>query len=424
MFFLFFVFFNFVDIAAVEQVAPNKALVPTKKVESIKLSRDLLRRRYHAMRTLPTGKVLFLGGSCNQTSDSACHPVLFDPKSLSIQEFVDSKPSLNGMSAIGMKINDSLVAFTNRVVGFDPNLANDSEGSHRDDALIFLDTLHEKWVGASEKESYGQASTAAALRYSKHTELIFFQGRYINFDCGEELYELLPGLCNRSVEIDVFGEIVNPGMTHKQNGDPWLTNLLGGRESYGTLRRARIQFDTTTFSDGRMFVVGGRELKVGFDSDYYSSPENSLVVAETAEFYLPEKKMWFETAPLLSPIISARSFAISKDEILVVDIDTGAGYIWSFVSKKWSEVFKLHKSISRAMVHSTGKLVALVEGGSLGRLFVWDFATKKEESLNSLLPYSAGSGLVELSDRRILVAQYNGVMFWDLKSKATTLLKD
>jgi hypothetical protein len=189
-----------------------------------------------------------------------------------------------------------------------------------------------------------------------------------------------------------------------------------GDADYGVLRRARIQFDSSTWADGRIFVVGGRELP----------PGEGLVTATTAEYYLPAAGRWFETPPLPKPIFAARSFALSEQEALVVDLESGTGLIWSFPAKAWRPTFSLARPVSRAVMHSSRRLLALVEAKPPGRaqLFVFDPAKKSTELLDSPLPFAEGAGLVELADQRVLESQPHGLALWDLKKKKATRLRE
>lgn len=412
-------------------------------------------RSGHSMRRLADGKILFVGGKYK--NGTACDVVAFDPVKVSI-EGRGYLPYEGFETTLGMRVNDNLIGFTNRMPGLDPN----NEHDQQDDFMAFYDTNAVKWADALLVMSRkSQASSPAVIRYPDKTELVLFQGMYTREQCsGQNDSELG---CDYTVTIfsrfsemsmhiekDKFIEIKAQDVTVSsesgeslkfENGkfvkdryylpvterkkitvkniSPKTEVSHAGNEFGIPLRRARIQFDSTTFPDGRIFIVGGQELLTGEQR----TNRFDLSIATTAEFYIPSEKAWFETPPLPVPISTARSFTLSEQEVLVVDTVMGRSFIWSFALKSWREGFKIDRNIYRGMMHSSGRFIAIVPGIKGAELFVWTPASKVSEFIKSPLNVMDGIALVELQNQTILEAQTGGLLIWDIKKKAVTRLR-
>lgn len=390
-------------------------------------------RSGHSMRRLADGKILFVGGT--YTSGTACDVVAFDP----VKGIVEARgylPHEGFQATLGMRVNDNLIGFTNRMPEVDPNNDQDQQG----DFMAFYDTNEMKWVDTLLRMSrQSQASTPTVIRYPDKAELVLFQGMYTRANCEKNEYDYSCGyevtIFSRIAEIisylekdkfiDVKAEDVYllPVPERKKILVKDISPIVEEHKAEGLgafpLRRARIQFDSTTFPDGRIFIVGGKELP----SEKQGASRFELSTSTTAEFYVPSEKTWFETPPLPDPILTARSFTLSDQEVLVVDTANGRSFIWSFVSKLWREGFKINRSIDRGMMHSSGRFVAKVPGKEGAELFVWNPVSKASEFIKSPLGLKNGTALVELQNQTILEAQTGGLVIWDLKKKAATRLR-
>jgi hypothetical protein len=362
-------------------------------------------RSGHAQRRLSNKQILIVGGTFS--NGPAC-PVLFDPKSETLK-MTDGYPGGGDfVSALGFKLDDNRLAFTNRTHLIDPNDFTNEYKNLPQDRLIFWDVAANAWskIDSAPKKRMEQASVPLALRRKESSEIVHFIGEFDQTLCASLDDEVNGIHCGRTVRIRV-----------------------SGAKDYGVLRRKRIQFDATGFADGRIFVAGGKEIgagkKNGESEEFVGDGPPGMQVAETAEFYVPAKAQWFETPPLPEPVAQARTFGISEKEVLVVDVVNGRAWIWSSDTNSWKDGFNTGKAISRAIMHSQGKLVATMEGKASGTedLLIWNPAKKTKELVTSPLPFTAGTGLVELDDQRVLETQPSGALIWDIKKKTSSRLK-
>lgn len=361
-------------------------------------------RSQHSMRRLKDGKILMVAGQFRGPR-YACDTLIFDSAKEKISNREPIRAGIEFPAAIGFKLDDKTYAFTRRLQS-DNSIGS---GYEKNDVMLFWDVDEKKITGEMRFLALTTVSTQALLRTKEDQVIVHFHGHeaQVAYDAVEDTP------LQQRYQIDAWKVSPYPGQTDAV--------FSPSGEMLGTLRRARIQFDTATFSDGRMFIAGGQE----------QGRDGQLSIAETGEFYLPGKG-WFETAPLPKPAQSIRVFSLNEDEVLVVELAEGEGWTWSFKAKEWKKAFKIGAEVSRGVMHSTGSFVAIAKGSgkitdlvtrSGERLFVWNPKDGKSETYASELSFEAGTGLVELADRRILEAQPNGLLIWDLKTKKQTRVK-
>jgi hypothetical protein len=377
----------------------NSMATPKEVAAPISWGKDYetLKLQFHSVRKLPNKKLLIV--STGTTASAPLTALFFDPVAETTSRPIPYPTTLepNFEGVVGFKINDQILGFT--------NLSQTPYGNvygSVTNRIVFWNATKNSWAAeAIEFDSKSQAALPI-IRHRKGTdEIVFFKGEGVD-TLGKSIK--IPG-----IQINVTGRVV----------------LADGRieesNSLGHLVRARVNFDTSTFADGRIFIVGGNELS-------YSGGENGdyrdLVTAKTAEFYSPEKNIWYETPPLPSEITSAKAYNLNEKEVLVVNVISGVGFIWSFATKSWTSAFDLKKEVSRGLMLSNGKFIATVAGEKSGseKMLIWNPTTKQIDYKESPLNFNKGTNLIEMEDQKVLETQPSGAIIWNFKDDSSKLL--
>lgn len=377
----------------------NSTDIPKEVAAPITWGKDyeILKLRFHSVRKLPNKKLLIV--SIGTMASTPLTALFFDPATESTSRPTPYpttfEPSFEGV--VGFKINNQILGFTNL-----SQIPYGSVYGSETNRIVFWDTTKNNWAtGTMEFDSKSQAALPVIRHRKGIDEIVSFKGE--NVDTLGNSIKIPP------IRISVTGrEVLADGR-------------LGDSNSLGYLVRTRVNFDSTTFADGRIFIVGGNELSYsgGESGDY-----RNLVTAKTAECYSPEKNAWNETLPLPSEITSAKAFNLNEKEVLVVNVDNGLGYIWSFTTKSWITAFDLKREFSRGLMLSNGKFIATIAGEKSGseKMLIWNPATKQIEFIESPLNFNKGTNLIEMEDQKVLETQPSGAIIWNFKDNSSKLL--
>lgn len=377
-------------------------------------------RAKHSLRRLKDGRILVVAGKyANGTA--AEDVIVFDPikKEFKSQQKIPNEMGFND-GAVGFKLSEKVLAFSNRLQEQD-GTAKDSYSSAKVYPVSIIYWNADTNSLSDGKASFYSVTTVAGhstLRKKAETKVLHFRGHESARGCErkDDLDE-----CHLIYQIDAYALKLDGNSTENMFPSAYLSGSeltdpspsTEKAELLGALKRARMQFDATSFSDGRLFIAGGQE----------QDGAGKLSIPETAEFFLPGKG-WFETAPIPAPGKFLKTFSLSEDEALVVDVSTGKAFTWSFKARAWKPAFQAGGEISRGNMHSSGSFTGLVKNGASEKLFLWRSGNGNLEFLESKLPFNAGTGLVELADGKILETQLGGVAIWDLKAKQQAVLKE
>ena len=384
------------SVGAEPKKIQNSTAAPQKVAAPITWGKDYetLKMRFHSVRKLLNKKLLIVS---KYGADNSMTARLYDTTAETISSPIPYPTPLQTElgGVVGFKINDQIMGFTNLSKTPNGNIYDDNTNK-----IVFWDTMKNNWTGETmEFESLSQAALPAILHQKGKDEIVSFKG-----EKADSSDDKIP-----QIQINVTAHTI-------------LADGKMGKDSYlGHLVRARVNFDTSTFADGRIFIVGGDELSFsGGEEGTY----RNLTTAKTAEYYSPEKKKWYETPPLPSEIAVAKAYNLSEKEVLTVNVDTGIGYIWSFTTKSWKVAFDLKKEVSRGLMLSNGKFLAIIAGekSDFEKILIWNPATKQFEHKDSPLKYSKGTNLIEMDDQKVLETQHNGAIIWNFKDNSSKLL--